>query len=410
MTSDAGSARQAAEQAARASYGRLVAVLAASTGDLALAEDCLASAFEQALISWPDGGVPTNPEGWLLTVARNRQRDVWKSSAHRTSDPLELATDQGRDAVSPLDEVDPDAIGDKRLELLFVCAHPAIDPSVRTPLMLQAVLGFEAARIATAYAVPAAGMAQRLVRAKRRIKGARIPFVIPDQHDMPDRLAAVLEAVYGCYAISWAQPEDLADEARQLAVMLATLLPDEPETWGLAALITLSLSRAPGRDTEFVPLDEQDTSRWDADLIAEGESYLRQASRRDGLGRFELEAAIQAVHCDRARTGETDWPTLHTLYSALNLLTPSLGAQVALAAVIGHTDSPAAGLSALATMPGDTAAIERFQPFHATRADLLSRAGRTDEAAAAFKTAAALTDEEPLRAYLLSRASAATAG
>lgn len=391
--------RRVAEHAARHSYSRLVALLAASTGDLVLAEDCLAGAFEQALLSWPDVGVPTNPEGWLLTVARNRQRDVWKSSAYRMSDPLDAAIGQA-DAAIALDVVDPDAIGDKRLELLFVCAHPAIAPAIRTPLMLQAVLGFDAARIATAYAVPAAAMAQRLVRAKRRIKNTRIPFVVPNQCDMADRLDAVLEAVYGCYAISWSNDDDLADEARHLAVTLASLLPDEPETWGLAALITLSLSRAPGRAEAFVPLDEQDTSTWDLSLIADGESCLRHAGRGGAPGRFQLEAAIQAVHCARARTGRTEWPALHTLYSALIVVAPSLGAQVALAAVTARTDSPQAGLAILTGL----ADAEHFQPFHATRADLLARAGQAGEAAAAFETAAQLTTDPSHRDYLLRRA------
>jgi len=393
-------AGRAAARAARTSYGRLVALLAATTGDLALAEDCLAGAFEQALVSWPDAGVPTNPEGWLLTVARNRQRDVWKSSAHRTTEPLEVATELGRDAISPLDDLDPDAIGDKRLELLFVCAHPAIDPGIRTPLMLQTVLGFDAARIATAYAVPAAGTAQRLVRAKRRIKDTRIPFVVPDRHSMPDRLPAVLEAVYGCYAISWSAQDEMADEARRLAVTLASLLPTEPETWGLAALITFSLARAAGRSESFVPLDEQDVTGWDADLIAEGEAYLRRSSAADVPGRFQLEAAIQAVHCARARTGQTDWSALHTLYSALVKIAPSLGAQVALAAVTAQTSSPEQALAMLDNL----SRVDRFQPFHATRAELLARVGRFAEAAAAFEAAAALTDDEQLRDYLLRRA------
>lgn len=399
-------ARATAERVARVSYGRLVALLAAPTGDLALAEDSLASAFEQALTTWPQRGVPTNPEGWLLTVARNRQRDAWKSAAHRTSTPLEAATDQGRDAVAALD-VDPDAIGDDRLALLFVCAHPAIEESVRTPLMLQVVLGFDAARIATAFAVPATTTSQRLVRAKKRIKDTRIRFAVPDRHAMPERLPPVLEAVYACYALTWSASEptgkDLAGEAQYLAVTLAALLEDEPEAWSLAALITLALARAPARGEAFVPLEDQDPAGWDAALIDEGESYLRRATGTGAPGRFQLEAAIQAVHGDRRRTGRTDWAALRDLYTALVTLAPSLGAHVARAAVVGRVDGPDAGLAALAAIATDereAAALERFQPFHATRAELLAQAGRRREAAAVFDVAASLTDDPRAATYL----------
>ncbi|MDQ0574211.1 RNA polymerase sigma factor [Agromyces albus] len=387
-------ARAAAEHAARTSYGRLVAVLAVGTGDLALAEDALADAFITALERWPYTGVPTNPDGWLITVARNRQRDVWKSSAVRTNVPL-VGTDAASD---PLDGLDPLRIPDRRLELLFTCAHPAIDPAARTPLMLQAVLGFDAAQIAAAYAVPAPTMAQRLVRAKRRIARARVPFVITDRRAMPERLPAVLEAVYGCAAITWRDDaSSLAGEAKYLAVTLASLLEREPEGWALAALVTLSLARR--RPGPYLPLEEQDPASWDAQLIDEGETYLRRAatSGRRAPGRFELEAAIQAVHLDRRRTGAIDWDALRQLYTALVAVAPSLGSQVALAAVIGRTDDAHAGLAAL------PAGGDHFQPWWATRADLLARAGRVAEASVAYERAIELTDDAAVREYLEGR-------
>lgn len=326
--------RTIAERAARDSYGRLLAVLAASTRDLALAEDALADAFERALRTWPQRGVPDNPEGWLLTVSRNRIRDLLRSAATRTAVPFE------EEVAAAIAAPDADGIPDRRLELLFACAHPAIHPSVRTPLVLQVVLGFDAARIAQAFAVAPAAMAQRLVRAKHRIREAGIPFRTPTREDMPARLPTVLETIYGAYAIDWLDQHErirdsLADEARWLAVLTASLLDSEPEAWGLASLLTLAQSRAPARvGRPWPPLDQQDTGLWDQDMIAEGEALLHRAHRLGApLGRFQLEAAIQSVHCDRARTGELDRGALVKLYEGLIAIAPSKGAIEALAAL-----------------------------------------------------------------------------
>ena len=389
----------------RDSYGRLLAVLAAPTRDIAAAEDALADAFERALVRWPGDGIPANPEGWLLTVARNRLRDLWKSSGYRMTESLTES-----DCASTSLDDDMPAIPDRRLELMLVCAHPAITPNIRTPLMLQSVLGVEAAAIATAFAVEPATMAQRLVRAKKRIRDAGIPFALPERDDLAERLHSVLEAVYGAYAIDWqlapqgAPIESLSAEALHLALVLAELLPDEPEVLGLAALVCLSEARRPARRTAdggFIPLDGQDTRRWDSVLIARGEVLLRRAHDHRRPGRFQYEAAIQSAHCTRATQGRVDMTALRKLHRALLRVAPSLGAAVASAAVDGEIDGADAGLRALDAI--DDPAVERFQPAWTTRAHLLAEAGRVTEAAGAYRRAIELTADSGVAEYLLRR-------
>jgi predicted RNA polymerase sigma factor len=407
-TDDAGGAVEAAGLAARDSYGRLLALLSASTSDIAAAEDALADAFERALRTWPSQGTPASPDAWLLTVARNRLRDHWKSAqAHRT-----LPLDGRHDSLADADDLDVDALPDRRLELMLVCAHPAIEPAAHTPLMLSTVLGFTAEQIGRAFSVPASTMATRLVRAKKRIKAARIPFRLPGSDELPARMASVLEAVYGAYVIDWATTGPQArhlpsSEALHLAEVLTRCAPADPEAHGLAALVQLSASRAAARldpDGRFVPLPDQDPSRWNARLIDRAHEHLRAAHARGQLGRFQLEAAIQAVHCARRPGGPTDWATLLTLHRVLHAIAPSLGSGVALAAVIAEVEGPAAGLAALDALLEDAGQRGgRFQPARATRAHLLGRLGRSEEAVAAYDGAIDLTHDTAERQYLKNR-------
>jgi len=403
-------ARRAAETAARTSYGRLVAYLAARSRDVAAAEDALSDAFRAALEAWPARGVPDRPEAWLLAAARRRLVDHARHAGVRAAAAASLKL---------LAEEEPDATGpdfpDERLKLLFVCAHPAIEPASRTCLMLQTVLGLDAARIGSAFLVSPAAMGQRLVRAKAKIRDAGIAFEVPEADELAPRLEAVLEAVYAAYGTGWddaagsdARRSGLAEEAVYLGRQLVALAPDQPEARGLLALMLFCEARRPARrsrDGAYVPLDRQDVRLWSRPLVAEAEAQLAQAVSAKSFGRFQLEAAIQSAHTDRMRTGRVDWSAVAGLYDGLIALAPALGALVGRAAALAEAQGPAAGLAALDAVPADRCSA--YQPYWAVRAHLLAGLGRAGEAAAAYARAIGLTEDPAARAFLIARASAA---
>ena len=337
-------AHRAVEAVARQSYGRLVALLSARTRDVAAAEDALADALMAALTTWPRDGIPKNPQGWLMTAARNRLLDQARHRQVRdhSAPTLELM-------MSDLYETaDPDALPDERLKLLLVCAHPAIDADMHTPLMLQTVLGLDAVAIARAFLVSPKTMGQRLVRAKNKIRQAQIAFEIPAAEQIPQRLEAVLDAIYAAYGSSWEDAAGtdrkavgLAEEAIWLARVLRDQVPEDPEVHGLLALMLHCEARRPARrsaDGKFVPLSEQDPREWLAPLMDEAERELVAAARHARLGRFQLEAAIQSVHAERAHSGRTDWKAIARFYDQLVRVAPSLGAAVGRAAAHAEAD------------------------------------------------------------------------
>lgn len=399
---------QAAVHAATESYGRLMAVLAAATHDLAAAEDALSDAFEAALTTWPDRGVPESPDAWLLTTARRRIIDAGRRSqtAERAQSKLAMVLEELAD--QPV----ASAVPDKRLELLFVCAHPAIDRRVRTPLMLQTVLGLDAARMASAFLVAPTTLGQRLVRAKHKISRAGIEFRIPDRSELPDRLDAVLEAIYGGYTTgrdgsSDATRSAVADESVRLARLVADLMPDHPETLGLLAVVLYSEARRPAGRTaagRFVPLGDQDPNDWDRGAVDEADEAVAGATRAGYLGPFGLEAHIQAAHMRRARTGTTDWQTIRGLYDTLLLISPTIGARVGAAAAALEADGPEAALARLDALD-DTA--RAYQPWWAVRAHALRRLG-DPRAADAFRQAAGMIEDGAVRDHLLALAASDT--
>jgi predicted RNA polymerase sigma factor len=404
-------AHQTAEFAARTSYGRLVAYLAASWRDVARAEDALGDALVSALETWPQAGVPNKPEAWLLKAARRRLIDEVRHATVATAsvDALRLVVDQAQ-AEASLAMIFPD----ERLKLLFVCAHPAIDEALRTPLMLQTVLGLDAATIASAFLVAPATMGQRLVRAKAKIRETGIAFEIPEPHELSQRLEAVLEAIYAAYGTSWddvagadARRRGLGDEAIYLGRLVVRLLPDEPEAHGLLALMLHCQARRPARrdsSGRYVALSDQDVSRWLRPMIQEAEQSLITASLAKKPGRFQLEAAIQSVHGARAATGRTDWGAIALLYEGLLRCAPTIGAHVGYAAAVTETRGAEAALAALDAMPSE--AIASYQPYWALRAYLLRAGHRTTEAKDAYARAIGLTEDAAAREFLITQMAA----
>ncbi len=407
----ASATRAAAEFAARSSYGRLLATLARQWRDIAAAEDALADAFRAALERWPQTGVPARPDAWLLTSARNSLIDGARRGRVRAEAAPTLAL-LAEDA-----EANPaDVFPDERLKLLFVCAHPAIDASVRPALMLQTVLGFNASRIAAAFLTSPEALGQRLVRAKAKIRDAGLTFVIPGEAELTERLHCVLQAIYAAYGSGWEdvvgtdpKRHGLAEEAIFLARLLAGLLPHEPEAHGLLALMLhCEARRAARRDPagDFVALADQATHLWSDALIGEAEQVLAKAAALKRLGPFQLEAAIQSVHAGRARSGRTDWQALAQLYEGLVRLAPSIGALTGRAAACAEAFGPERGLALLAELP--EAQIAGYQPYWALKAHLLARGGEAVAANEAYTQAIGLSEDPAVRAFLSSARDAAS--
>lgn len=396
-------AHATAETVASRSRGKLIAYLAAQSHDVAAAEDALQEAFEAALVAWPRQGCPQNPEAWLLTVARHRLIDRMRRDRD-SGDPEEL------DRLAAAEgEPDADEIPDRRLALLFACAHPAIDAAIRAPLMLQVVLGLEAAQIASAFLMSPAAMAQRLVRAKAKIRHAGIPFRVPERGELAERLEGVLDAVYAGFTEGWVDAagsdearRELAGEAIYLGRMLTELLPSEPEAWGLLALMLYAEARRPARrsaEGEFVPLTAQRTELWDAPMIEEAEAALSRASGFGEIGRFQLEAAIQSAHVERRRTGKVAWSAIVELYEALVRLTGSPVAQINRAVALAEVEGADAGLQALAAVEADER-IRTYQPYWAARAELLARTGAHGEVHQAYEIAIGMEADPAVRRFL----------
>lgn len=400
-----------ATEVARASYGRLVAILSAKSGDILAAEDALSDAFQRALEVWPNKGVPDNPEAWLFTTARNRLIDAARKHKQQTSDTNIDKSIADFFVQEQEMETTFQSLPDERLKLLFVCAHPAIDAKIHTPLMLQTVLGLDAQAIGNAFLIAPTSMAQRLVRAKHKIKDAGIPFIIPELNHLTERLDAILEAIYGAFTVDWQgqqtsknqyEPDqNFSEEAFYLVNLLLDFLPDEPEVLGLTSLFYFSTARGEARYDKhgsYIPLEEQKTALWDKTKIDRANILLNKAHKLKKLGRFQLEAAIQSVHCNRWNSKKTDWNAIAQLYEGLLKIAPTIGGAVGRALAMGKAFDANVGLSCLDQI--ESKAIESFQPYWATRAYLLAELGHNKEALIAFEKAIELCQQPAIKQYL----------